>query len=87
MDLVDLKDTFIPNCLQDRGWDKLLCDLPRVCELLIREFYVNAILREDEINCWIRGHEFNIDLDDIDEVLGYEDLDHDHTLQGQNAFH
>ena len=53
VDLVDLKDTFIPSCLHDTGWDKLLSDLPRVCEPLIREFYANAILREDEINCWI----------------------------------
>ena len=37
------------------------------------------MLREDEINCWIRGHEFTIDLDDIGEVLGFEDLEHDFT--------
>ena len=79
VDLVDLKDTLIPSCFQDRGWDKLLSDLPGVCEPLIREFYANTVLREDEINCWIRGHEFNIDLDDIDEVLGFEELDHDFT--------
>ena len=79
MDLVDLRDTFIPSCLQDKGWNKLLSDLPRVCEPLIKEFYANAVLREDEINCWIRGHEFTIDLDDIDEVLGFEDLEHDFT--------
>ena len=76
---VDLKDTFIPSFFQDRGWDKLLSDLPGVCEPLSREFYANAVLREYEINCWIRGHEFNIDLDDIDEVLGFKDLDHDFT--------
>ena len=57
----------------------LLSDLLGVCEPLIREFYANAVLREDEINCWIRGHEFTIDLDDIDEVLGFEDLEHDFT--------
>ena len=68
VDLADLKDYFIPGCFQDKGWDKLHCDLPGVCEPLIREFYANAILREDEINSWIRGHEFNIDLEDIDEV-------------------
>ena len=73
VDLVDLKDYFIPS------WDKLLSDLPRVCEPLIREFYADAILREDEINCCIRGHEFNIDLEDIGEVLGFEELDHDFT--------
>ena len=79
MDLVDLRDTFIPSCLQDRGWNKLLCDAPGVCEPLIWEFYANVVLREDEINCQIRGHEFTIDLDDIDEVLGFEDLEHDFT--------
>ena len=79
VDLTDLKDYLILGCFQDRGWDKFLCELPGVCEPLIREFYANAILREDEINCWIRGHEFNIDLEDIDDVLGFEDLKHDFT--------
>ena len=80
VDLVDLKDTFIPSCFEGRGWDKLLSDLPGVCEPLIREFYANARLREYEINFWIRGHEFTIDVDDIDEVLGFDDLDdHDFT--------
>ena len=58
---------------------KFLGDLLGVYEPLIREFYANTVLREDEINCWIRGHEFNIDLEDIDEVLGFEELDHDFT--------
>ena len=80
VDLVDLKDTFIPSYFEGRGWDKLLSDLLGVCEPLIREFYANARLREDEIDCWIRGHEFTIDVGDIDEVLGLEGLDdHDFT--------
>ena len=53
VDLVDLKDIFIPSCFECRGWDKLLSDLPGVCEPLIREFYANARLREHEINCCI----------------------------------
>ena len=58
----------------------MLSDLPGVCEPLIREFYANARLRKHEINCWIREHEFTIDVDDIDEVLGFEGLDdHDFT--------
>ena len=77
---MDLKDTFIPSFFEGKGWDKLLSDLPRVCEHLIREFYANARLREDEIDCWIRGHEFTIDVSDIDKVLGLEGLDdHDFT--------
>ena len=69
MDLVDLKDYFTPGCFQDRGWEKLLSDLPEVCEPLIQEFYANAILRENEIDCWLRRHEFTIDVEDITEVL------------------
>ena len=80
VDLVDLKDTFIPDCFEGRGWDKLLSDLPVVYEPLIREFYANATIREDELNCWIRGHEFTLDAHDIDELLGLEGLeDHDFT--------
>ena len=58
----------------------MLNDLPGVCEPLIKEFYANAVLREHEINYWIRGHEFTINVNDIDEVLGFGDLDdHDFT--------
>ena len=52
------------------------------CQLVIgREFSLStAVLREDELNCWIRGKEFTIDADDIDKVLGLEGLDeHDFT--------
>ena len=80
VDLGDLKDTFILNYFGGRGWDKLLSDLFAVCEPLIREFYANATIKEDELNCWIRGHEFTLDAHDIDEVLGLEGLkDHDFT--------
>ena len=77
---MDLKDTFIPSFFEGRGWDKLLSDLPVVCEPLIKEFYANTTMREDELNCWIRGHEFTLDAHDIDEVLELEGLkDRDFT--------
>jgi len=79
VDLVDLKDYFIPSCFAKRGWEKLLSDLPRVCESLIQEFYANVILQEDVIYCWVRGHEFTIEVEDIDEVLGFGDVEHDFT--------
>ena len=44
IDLVDLKNYFIPSYFQDRGWEKFLGDLLGVCDPLIREFYTNAIL-------------------------------------------
>ena len=80
MPLSSDKGTLIPDCFEGRGWDKLLSDLPVVCEPLIREFNANAAIREDELNCWIRGHEFTLDAHDIDEVLELEGLeDHDFT--------
>ena len=75
VDLEDLKDTFIPNCFEGRGWEKLLCDLPVVCEPLIRKFYSNAVIREDELSYWVRGKEFILDAHDIDDVLGLEGLE------------
>ena len=51
VDLRDLKDTFIPDCFEGRGWDKLLSDLPGVCEPVIREFYSNVKIRENELDC------------------------------------
>ena len=50
-----------------------------VCEPLIREFYANVILQNDYKDCWVRGHEFNIEVEDIDDVLGHVDIDHDFT--------
>ena len=72
VNLVDLKDTFIPTYFEGRGQEKLLSGLLGVCEPLIREFYSNVKIREDELDCWVRGHEFTLDAHDIDEVLGLE---------------
>ena len=80
VNLGDLKDTFIPSCFEGGGWDKLLTGLPAVCEPLIKEFYANVLIREDELRCWVRRKEFTIDAHDINEVLGLEGLeDHDFT--------
>ena len=78
MDLVDLKYYFIPSCFEGRGWEKLLIDLPGVCEPLIQELYANAIPREDYLDGWV-SHEFKLEVGDIDDVLGHGDLDHDFT--------
>ena len=53
----------------------MLSGLPEVCEPLIREFYSNVKIREDELDFWVRGHEFTLDAHDIDEVLGLEGLE------------
>ena len=77
VDLVKLKESFIPSCFEGRGWEKLIGDLWGVCEPLIREFYANAILKNDYLDCWVRGHEFTLDVGDIDGVLGHGNLDYD----------
>ena len=51
VDLANLWDYFIPSCFAERGWGRLLSDLAGVCEPLIQEFYVNAILPDDVIDC------------------------------------
>ena len=53
----------------------MLSGLPGVCEPLIRKFYSNVRIKEDELDCWVRGHEFTLDAHDIDEVLGLEGLE------------
>ena len=75
VDLVDLKDAFIPTCFECRGWEKLLSGLLGMCETLIREFYSNVKIREDELDCWVKGHEFTLDAHDIDKVLDLEGLE------------
>ena len=80
MDLVDLKESFIPSCFEGRGREKLLGDLPGVCEPLIREFYANAILRNDYLDCWVRGLEFTLDVGDIDGILGHGEVDQEDLI-------
>ena len=77
MNLAELKESFIPSCFEGRGWEKLLGDLPKVCEPLIREFYANATLKEDYIECWVRGREFTLDVGDINGILGHGEVDHE----------
>ena len=54
---------------------KLLSDFPVVCEPLIREFYSNAVIKENELSCWVRGKEFILDAHVVDDVLGLEGLE------------
>lgn len=75
VDFRELKDTFIPECFEGRGWEKWLSAVPPVCDPLIREFYANAMIREDELSCWVRRKQFTLDAYDIDKVLGLEGLE------------
>ena len=38
VDLMDLKDTFIPSCFKGRGWERLLSDCLECVSLLLENF-------------------------------------------------
>ena len=44
---------------------------------MIREFYANASLKEDHIDCWVRCRAFTLDMEGIDSTLGLVEQDHE----------
>ena len=42
--------------------------------------YSNAVIREDELSCWVRGTEFTLDAHDIDDVLGLDGLENHYFI-------
>ena len=69
VDIESLKDIFIPKVFRERTWTKLLNLLGDVFEVIIREFFANAFMEGDHINCWVRGREFIVSKESIQEVL------------------
>ena len=61
------ENTFIPEVFKERTWTKLLNPSGNVFAELIREFFTNAIVEGDHINCWQK--EFIITRDSIQEFL------------------
>ena len=64
-----LENTAIPDVFKERTWKKLLNPSGNVYAELIREFFSNATVEEDHINCWVRQKEFVITRDSIQEFL------------------
>ena len=50
-------------------WSKLLNLMGKVYEEIIREFYANAIVEGDRINCWLKGREFYVTRETIQQIL------------------
>ena len=69
VDLDSLEGTFIPNVFKERTWMKLLNPMDDVFEIIIREFFANAIVEDDHINYWLRGREFSITRESIQDVF------------------
>ena len=67
--LEPLEGTFIPEVFNERTWTKLLNPVGVVYSKIIKEFFSNAIVNGDCIECWVRHKEFVITRDNIQEYL------------------
>ena len=76
-----LKDTCIPTGFRERTWTKLLNLVGIVYLEIIREFFSNASVKGDNINCWVRHKEFVITRDSIQEFLEVRPPPHPITVQ------
>ena len=69
MDIESLENTFIPEVFKERTWTKLLNPSGEVYECIIKEFFANAFVEDDHISCWVRGKEFTVSRESIQELL------------------
>ena len=64
-----LENTSIPKVFKERTWTKLLNPSGNVYVELIKDFFTNATVEGDHINCWVQKNEFIITRDSIQEFL------------------
>ena len=64
-----LEDTCIPEVFKERTWTKLLNPSGVVYSKIIKEFFSNASVDVDHINCLVRHKEFVIIRESIQELL------------------
>ena len=64
-----LEDTCIPAVFRERMWTKLLNPIGVVYSEIIKEFFSNASVEGDHIDCWVRHKEFVITKESIQEFL------------------
>ena len=67
--LESLEDTFIPEVFKERTWTKLLNLVGLVYSEIIKEFFSNAAVEGDHIECWVRNKEFVITREIIQDFL------------------
>ena len=67
--LETLKDTCIPEVFKERMWTKLLNPSGVVYSEIVKEFFSNASVEGEHINCWARHKEFVITRESIQEFL------------------
>ena len=69
VDQPSLHDTNIPIWFAMKYWNFLLSTLEDAYENMVKEFYTNAIVNEEEIKCWVRGKSFSVTLMYLAEIL------------------
>ena len=69
MQLETLEGTFIPEVFKERNWAKLLNPIGVVYSEIIKEFFSNATVEGDRIECWVRHKEFVITREIIQDFL------------------
>ncbi|KAL0001268.1 hypothetical protein SO802_015049 [Lithocarpus litseifolius] len=69
VDFESLEGTFIPDVFRYRTWAPLFMSLVDVHHILIQEFFLNAIVEGDHLNCWVRGKEFTVSAMSIQNFL------------------
>ena len=69
MQLESLEGTFIPEVFKEITWNKLLNPVGVVYSKIKKEFFSNAVVNKDRIECWVRHKEFVITRDNIQEYL------------------
>ena len=67
--LESLEGTFIPEVFKERTWTKLLNPVGVVYSEIIKEFFSNAAVDGDRIECWVRHKEFVITREIIQDFL------------------
>ena len=60
-----LEDTFILEMFKERTWTKLLNLFGVVYSEIVKEFFLNASVEGDHIDCWVRHKEFVITRESI----------------------
>ena len=60
LDQSSLSNIDIPKWFATKDWNYLLSTLDDTYENLVKEFYANAIVEEDELKCWVRGKTFSM---------------------------
>ena len=69
LNMETLANTFISEVFRERTWKKLLNPSGNVFVEIIREFFANALVKGEHINCWVRQREFSVTRESIQEIL------------------